>query len=362
MEPKNCPDPRNCTKIHYFGRCPYKHQPCNRGTACSYVNQNNCQFYHPEEDYPQYKAKKAAMAKKEKRKSIITPLKIVTRQTKPSATQLASMASKAFAEMAALQKDKPSAHSSTVSSPSPLSKNSKIIQPPVRIVQCSPLKEIPIPRIQKKAERGLGGYHNELSVNSHSTRVSGGPISKLNEPKIPKYITKIKEQEAYMRELEDRIQNAERTAEFNRKRASELESSKQKFFTCWSRAVKTLELIRESGALLDDSLAQVIDIHSATLRRHESGSIYAPGLADLNPSVQKTSYRLHNGIDDRFSRQGEDTFFQKRGWGRSIGYHENSIFSNEPGAGVSEDDQDDRNVDDNFVNFVAEDMLSSLEL
>jgi len=357
MEPKNCPDPRNCSKIHYFGKCPYKHQPCNRGTACSYVNQNNCQFYHPEEDYPQYKAKKAAIAKKEKRKSIITPLKIVSRPSRPSTTQLASIATKAFAEMAALQKDKPMAQQSSHSKSSSLSKSTKIIQPPVRIIQCSPLKGTPTSPIQQTT-RGVG-------VN-HQTGAWSSPKSKLNEPKIPNYITKIKEQELYMRDLEARIQTAERTVEFNRERAAELESSKERFFTCWSRAVKTLELIRESGALVDESIAEVVDIHSAALRRHENCSIYAPGLADLNPRVQSSSYFLHNRVEDRrFSRLESDTVLQQRGGKRSIGYYQNSIFTHEPGSGFFEDDQllgENRTVDNNLTEFVTEDMLSSLEL
>jgi hypothetical protein len=208
MEQKNCPDPRNCTKIHYFGKCPYKHQACNRGTACSYVRQNNCQFYHPEEDYPQYKDKKAAMAKKEKRKSLITPLKIIKKPSSVSTLQHVSTASKPFAEMAALQKEKQSVHSIS-NKPSP-SRSNKIIQPPVRIVKCSPLKSTASSPMQRTSVREVSKYHNELSTNNHTVGAWGGQVSKLNQPKISNYITKIKEQEAYIRELEDRIQTAER--------------------------------------------------------------------------------------------------------------------------------------------------------
>jgi len=363
MEQKNCPDPRNCSKIHYFGKCPYKHQPCNRGTACSYVKQNNCQFYHPEEDYPQYQTKRASIARKEKRKSIITPLKIVRRT---STTQITSKASKAFAEMAALKQEKPSVQSNSLSKPIQIRENNMIIQPPVRIVQCTPLKATPISSTQKTAEIGVPKYHNEISKNNHTAVALGVPKSKLNEPKIPNYITIIREQEVYIRDLETRIQNAERAVEFNREQALELESSKGKFFTCWSRAVRTLELIRESGAFLDESIAKVIDIHSAALRRHETCSLYAPGLAHLNRSVQKTGYSLKNRVEDQTCfRQKRDPFVQQHGWGRSLGYHHNSVFTHDLGFGFFEDDQDlgeNSTIDDSSINFVTEKMLSSLEL
>jgi len=298
MVPKNCPDPRNCSKIHYFGRCPYKHQACSRGTACSYVNQNNCQFYHPEGDYPQYQAKKAAISKNEKQKSRTVHLKIVPRPTRSSVEQTPFVASKAYAVMAGLEKKKTTTPS-TLITPSPPSKNNKLIQPPVRIVQSSPPKEVPIPPIQKKVTKTLG--------------------EKLNKPRIPDSITRINEQQVLIRGLESRIRKTWRTVEYNRERAAALESSTQRFFSWWSRAVRTLELIRESGVLLDENIAKVIDNQSAALRRHDKGCIYVPGLADLNPIVRKTSHLQHYGFEDHSPfNQERDRFFQYQ--------HSNSIW------------------------------------
>jgi len=326
------------------------------------VSQNNCQFYHPEEDYPQYKAKKAAMTKKEKQNSKIIPLKIVTRQIRPSVKHN-TVASKAYAGMAGLQIKK-KAVSSKFSTPNPLSKSNKIIQPPVKTVQCSPHKEVPTPLIRHKVARGLDEDHYE-SVNNHAG-LSGGQVTRVNEPSLHNYITKINEQKVFMRDLQGRIRKAERTIEFNRERAAELKSSKQRFFSSWSRAVRTLELIRESGTLLDENIVKVIDIHSAALRRHDNCSIYAPGLADLNPSLRKTSYFQHMGVEEHSSFcPVRDTFFHHQRSSRTIGYEQNSMFSHEPGSCFFEDDQDlveNSAVDDSFENFVAENMFSSLEL
>jgi len=326
------------------------------------VSQNNCQFYHPEEDYPQYKAKKAAMTKKEKQNSKIIPLKIVTRQIRPSVKHT-SIASKAYAGMAGSQIEK-KAVPPTVSTPNALSKSNKIIQPPVRTVQCSPHKEIPTPLIRQKVAKSLNMDHYE-SMKTHAGTL-GRQVTRLNEPRLRSYMTKINEQKVLMRDLEGRIRKAERTIEFNRERASELESSKQRFFSSWSRAVRTLEVIRESGTLLDENIVKVIDIHSAALRRHDNCSIYAPGLADLNPSLRKTSYFQHMGVEEHSSFSPErDTFFHHQQSSRTIGYEQNSMFSHEPGSCFFEDDQDlveNSAVDDSFENFVAENMLSSLEL
>jgi len=334
MEQKNCPDPRNCSKIHYFGKCPYKHQPCNRGTACPYVNQNNCQFYHPEEDYPQYKNKKTTKLKKEKRKSIITTLKIVT---KPSATQLASMASKAFAEMAALPTSQPN-------------KSNKIIQPIVKVVQQNQKQAAPAQKLPEK-RRVMG--------SSPMLREKSGQIVKSNEPKIPNYITiKMKEQEMYIRDLERRIETTERTAEIDRGRAAEMESTKQKFFDSWSRAVKTLERIRESKTFLDESVARAIDHHSAALRRHEGFTIYAPGLADLNPSVKKLEYLSHKG-----RRFPEEELFPHGGWDNfGVSENSNSMFIHEPGLAYSDKVHRKTRTVDNLLQYVASDMWSTLEL
>jgi len=362
MEIKNCPDPRNCSKIHYFGKCPYNHQPCNRGTACPYVNQNNCQFYHPEEDYPQYKAKKAAKAKTEKRRSVITHLKIVT---KPSATRLASMASKAFAEMAALKKYTPKAQLDSFSKPSVLSRSNNVAQSQVKIVQSKPLQQVAPAPMQKTNVREVRRYIPKTSV-SNQVAASDVPKAILNEHKIPSYVTKIKEQEVYIRDLEGRIRATERTVEFNRGRAAEMESSKQKFFTCWSRAVKTLETIQESGALLDESIDRVINVHSASLRRHENSSNCAPDLFDQNANIQRQRYLQPKQVEDHpVSRQDMDIFLPQRVDSKSSAYDQSSMFFHEPGSGFADHDQvnsRNRNEDNNLMHFVVEDMLSCLEL
>jgi hypothetical protein len=209
-------------------------------------------------------------------------------------------------------------------------------------------------------------FADEVSKNNNLVEAGGALIPKLNEPKIPNYITKMKGQEFCIRNLEERIQNAERTIEFNRERAAEMESSKEKFFTSWSRAVKTLELIRQSGAILDTSISEVIDIHRAALRKHGNSSIYAPGLANLNPNVQKTSYFLHNRSEDQtWLGKERGTFLQQRGWGRNQGYYHNSVFSNGRSSSFFDNEQDlgeNSTGEDNSVHFVVEDMLSSLEL
>jgi len=327
MEQKNCPDPRNCSKIHYFGKCPYKHQPCNRGTSCPYVTQNNCQFYHPEEDYPQYKPKKGGgKAKKEKRKPAITPVKIV----KPSATQLASMASKAFAEMAALQKDKP-AQSTTQPNMSVITKNSsankttaQVQQGGMKIVHPNPLKEKPVaaPAQAAAMRRGEKQHHGEIPIIAHlakpwgKAKLESGTMVKAHEPeRIPEYITsKIKKQEEYIRDLEDRIRAAEKNVELHRRRGEEIEDQKRRFFTCWSRAVKTLEVIRKSGVFLDDMIIRTIEYHSLALRNEENSSIYA---SNNNPVAQKpeatsTMYFSPSRLEDRGRmgsyQQGGETY------------------------------------------------------
>jgi len=301
MEQKNCPDPRNCTKIHYFGKCPYKHQPCNRGTSCPYVTQNNCQFYHPEEDYPQYRLKGSGKTKKQKRKPAITPVKI----TMPSATQLATMASKAFAEMAALQKDKPPS-SSSQSIVSAINKGSSTSSNTMSQQQQS--------GNQAKTPMRTGEV-GEVPIISHLTNPWGKAakseldlsVEKPEEPeRIPEYITtEIKKQKVYIRDLEDRIRIAENNVELHRRRAEEFQSEKVRFFTWWSRAVKVLEAIRESGILLGEGILRTIEYHTVALRNEQN---YASG--ETAQGVQKpektsaSTYFSSNRIEDRCLRHG----------------------------------------------------------
>merc|ERR1712060_1020374 len=182
-----------CSNIHYFGRCPYQHQACNRGHSCPYVTQNNCQFYHPEEDYPQCKPNKTAF-KKEKKKPSMTPVKIVK---KPTAAQLASIASKTFAEMSALQKDR---------------------KPLVKLGGD--------PKVSKEELTSTNPANKVLSMGE-STRKNNDP-SKLDYLK-----GKVKEQEEYIRDLETRIQPAKENAELHRRSAQGMESDGRKFYTCW---------------------------------------------------------------------------------------------------------------------------------
>jgi len=103
------------------------------------------------------------------------------------------------------------------------------------------------------------------------------------DPRISDYMTRIKEQEGYLKLLRQRVDDAERLAQIERGRAEETQHDAQKFLTSWSRAVKTLELIRESGIYLDDRLERAIRSHCAALQSHEKSSIYAPKQGDLNP-------------------------------------------------------------------------------
>jgi len=259
MEQKNCPDPRNCVKIHFFGKCPYKHQPCNRGTSCSYVTQNNCQFYHPEEDYPQCKPKKTAF-KKEKKKPSMTPVKIVK---KPTAAQLASIASKTFAEMSALQKDR---------------------KPPVKIGAD--------PKVSKE----------ELTSTkpANKAKSTGELIRKTNDPSKLDYLKgKMKEQEEYIRDLEARILTAKENAELHRRRAQGMESDGRKFYTCWSRAVKTLERIKDTATFLDERLSRAIEYESASLRSCGSSGPIGEIKKNYGQKHQENTFFSLNPIEER---------------------------------------------------------------
>jgi len=343
MEVKNCPDPRNCSKIHFFGKCPYKHKPCNRGTACPYVNQNNCQFYHPEGDYPQYKTTKLAKAKKDKR---TTAVKIVS---KPSTIHLSSMASKAFAKMAALSTSR-SLSNMIIQPQSPVEENQSkafakmaalstshslsnmIIQPQSPVEENQTVYNIPPPPPPQKSAERTGSMISKGSFSS-PCRENSGSVLKSSENKIPNCITnQMKKQEMYIKDLERRIQTTEKRVEYNRERSAGLESSKEKLFNCWTRAVKMLEQVRDSGTLLDMSIAQAIENQTDALRMHEGCSIYAPGLADLNPRVQKTEYFIRNGAEERrFLEQREINspqrdFFPEEQNGK-LGFAHNSMFN-----------------------------------
>jgi len=258
MEQKNCPDPRNCVKIHFFGKCPYKHQACNRGKSCSYVTQNNCQFYHPEEDYPQYKSNKTAF-KKEKRKPSMTPVKIVK---KPSAAQLASIASKTFAEMSALQKDR---------------------KPPVNIGGDPKVSNEELtPTVPAKKAESIGKL-----IQIHDP-------SKLDCLKV-----KMKEQEEYIKDLEARIQTAKENAELQRRRAQGMESDGRKFYTCWSRAVKTLERIKDTASFLDERLSRAIDYESASFSSYGSSGPIGEIKKNYGHKHQENQFFSLNPIEER---------------------------------------------------------------
>jgi len=339
MEQKNCPDPRNCSKIHYFGKCPYKHQPCNRGTSCPYVTQNNCQFYHPEEDYPQYKPKGSGKTKKEKRKPAITPVKI----TMPSATQLATMASKAFAEMAALQKDKPPS-STSQSNVSAINKNSSTNSKTTSQQH----------QVSNQAKPSMRpGDIAEVPIISHLTNPWGKaakvePEMTVEKPeeseRIPEYITaEIKKQEVYIRDLEDRIRAAENNVELHRRRAEEFEGEKLRFFTWWSRAVKVLEVIRESGIFLGEGITRTIEYHTVALRNEQNYASGESAQGVQKPETTSTStYFSPNRLEDRGVRHGsyqqQDSYQRPREGVNTLGQigyaHPEGISSHSSGRGL----------------------------
>lgn len=335
MEQKNCPDPRNCVKIHYFGKCPYKHQPCNRGTSCSYVTQNNCQFYHPEEDYPQCKPKKTAF-KKEKKKPSMTPVKIVKQ---PTAAQLASIASKTFAEMSALQKDR---------------------KPPVQIGGDSEVSK------------------EELTstIPAKKAKLTGETILQLNDPSKLEYLKgKMKEQEEYIRDLEARIQTAKENAELHRRRAQGMESDGRKFYTCWTRAVKTLERIKDTATFLDERLSRAIDYESAALRSYGSGGPIGEIKKNYGQKHQENTFFSLNQIEERSLQysyqQQESSCIPKQESSipeRSLGYQLEGAapippFMSQAAPGVNRGGLDSLvQQPDSGQSIFSEDLLSSLEL
>jgi len=278
MEQKNCPDPRNCTDIHYFGRCPYQHQACNRGPSCLYVKQNNCQFYHPEEDYPQYKPKKATTMKP-------VQIKLIQKHSGGSAP--------------------PSDWSS-------LKKSRKTFaRAPVEIIKSKILKVPPPQPRSNKLCLAVGRSSKQAMKEEEKTKrntvltglkkplfaLGEEVISYLDQPdtvrtimkstdhRMPEHIaTKITEQETCIRLLKERADAAEEMAKIHRGRAEEIQQDAQKFLNCWSRAVKTLEIIRDSKIHLDERLKRAINNHCVALRSHETSSIYSSKFIELNSS------------------------------------------------------------------------------
>jgi len=261
--------------------------------------------------------------KKEKRKPAITPVKI----TMPSATQLATMASKAFAEMAALQKDKPPSATSQ-SNVSVINKNSSANNK-------TPSQQQQLGSQVKASMRS--GEVGEVPIISHLTNPWGKaakvepevPVDKSDEPeRIPEYITtKIKKQEVYIRDLEDRIRAAEKNVELQRRRAEEFESEKLRFFTWWSRAVKTLEVIRESGIYLGEGITRTIEYHTVALRNEQNYASCENTQSGQKPETTSTStYFSPNRLEDRGGRlpsyqQQADSYQRPREGVNALGHH-----------------------------------------
>jgi len=278
MEQKNCPDPRNCSKIHYFGRCPYQHQACNRGHSCLYVKQNNCQFYHPEEDYPQYKPKKSTTMK---------PVQIKLIQ-KNSGGGLAP------SDWSSLKKS-----GKTVTRPPVEKVKTKILE--VRPPQprnnglCLAVGRSPQQPVKKEAKtkgnnvltvwkKPLFALREEV-VSYLDESDTGRIIMNSADLRMPDNMTtKIMEQEKYIRLLKQRAEAAEETAQIHRGKAEEMQQDAQKFLNFWSRAVETLDMIRESKIHLDERLKRAINNHCVALRSHKTSSIYSSKSIELNSS------------------------------------------------------------------------------
>jgi len=294
MEQTNCPDPRNCSNIHYFGRCPYQHQACNRGHSCPYVKQNNCQFYHPEEDYPQYKPKKTVTMK---------PVQIKLSggggPVPPSEWSSLKNSGRNIAKKAPVE----IIQTSTLSVP----------PPPPRIgahsysASASPHRPIKEEDKNTKQNHVLAMHKNTESevrgdaVPSTEQQETDVAASRSTDLRMSDYITtKLKEQEEYLKVLRQRVEAAEGMAQMHRGRAEEMQNDAQKFLTCWSRAVKTLEMIRESGIYLDERLERAISCHCVALRSHEKSSIYAPKLSEFNSTLRSSQ----SGTTIRSSQPG----------------------------------------------------------
>jgi len=134
--------------------------------------------------------------------------------------------------------------------------------------------------------------------------------SNSTDTRMSEYMTRIKEQEGYLKLLRQRVDDAEGMAQIERGRAEEMQHDAQKFLTCWSRAVKTLEMIRESGIYLDDRLARAIRSHSAALQSHEKSSIYAPKQGGLNTTT-RSSEPLYFSPSRRPKRSREHRFWEE---------------------------------------------------
>jgi len=277
MEQKNCPDPRNCSNIHYFGKCPYQHQACNRGHSCLYVKQNNCQFYHPEEDYPQYKPKKVTTMK---------PVQI-------KLTQKNTGGGVAPSDWSSLKK------SGKIVARAPVEiKQTKILKvrppQPRNNGQCLAVGRSPQQAVKEEekpkrnnvltaSKKPFALREEVISYLDQSD--TGRTFMKSTDLRMPEYMTtKIMEQEKHISSLKQRAESAEKTAQIHRGRAEEMQQDAQKFLNCWSRAVKTLEMIRESKIHLDERLKRAINNHCVALRSHETSSIYSSKSIELNSS------------------------------------------------------------------------------
>jgi len=167
---------------------------------------------------------------------------------------------------------------------------------------------------QAKASMRPAGDIGEVPIISHLTNPWGKAakvepevtVEKSDDPeRIPEYITtKIKKQEVYIRDLEDRIRAAETNVELHRRRAEEFESEKLRFFTCWSRAVKTLEVIRESGIFLGEGITRTIEYHSVALRKEQYGSGESAQVVQKPETTSTSTYFTPNRLEDRGGRLG----------------------------------------------------------
>jgi len=282
MEQNYCPDPRNCANIHYFGRCPYQHQACNRGPSCPYVKQNNCQFYHPEEDYPQYKAKNAVTMQPVHIKVVQKPL---AGSVPPSEWNSLKKSDRNIAKRAA--SEVPPTIVAKVPPPPPLRDGGGLSYSS----RHSPKRTLE----DHKKQKDVLDLTLQTQVVATVTREGTIPNSEWQgvHPGVDvgDYAAKIKEQGEMLRALKQRVASAEEKLQHERQRAEDMQNDAQRFLTCWSRAVATLEMIRERGIYLDERLERAISCHSVALKSHEKGSIYTPGSSDINSGTRSSSFR-----------------------------------------------------------------------
>jgi len=156
--------------------------------------------------------------------------------------------------------------------------------------------------MQKTTESTIRGE----ALPSNKQQETDQAASRSADLRMSDYITtKLKEQEDYLKMLRQRVEAAEGMAQMHRGRADEMQHDAQKFLTCWSRAVKTLEMIRETGIYLDRRLERAISSHCDALRSHEKGSIYAPKLSEFNSTMRSSHPGYYSSPSRRASRKRE---------------------------------------------------------